>query len=100
MDLKSLHKRIDSARLSFGRPELLAELLGVLPGSVTPFGAINDVERRVMIFLDAGLMRHERLNFHPLDNAATTSIGREGLVKFLRATGHEPRIVAVASAPE
>ena len=42
VDMKSLHKRIGSARLSFGRPELLAELLGVIPGSVTPFGAIND----------------------------------------------------------
>lgn len=102
IDMKSLHKRIGSARLSFGKPELLAELLGVAPGAVTPFGAINDTDGRVTVILDAGLMRHERLNFHPLDNAATTTIGRDDLVTFLRHTGHEPQILAVAggSAPD
>jgi hypothetical protein len=41
-------------------------------------------------------MRHERLNFHPLDNRATTNIAADDLVRFLRATGHEPRIVALS----
>jgi Ala-tRNA(Pro) deacylase len=96
VDMKSLHKRIGSARLSFGRPELLVELLGVVPGSVTPFAAINDKTGRVTIVLDAALMRHARLNFHPLENTATTTIARDDLVAFLRATGHEPRILAVS----
>jgi Ala-tRNA(Pro) deacylase len=98
IDMKSLHKRIGSARLSFGRPELLAELLGVIPGSVTPFGAINDTTGQVTIILDAGLMRHDTLNFHPLENVATTSIRREEFLTFLRHTGHEPKILAVAGA--
>ena len=71
--MKTLHKRIDSARLSFGRPELLAELLGVVPGSVTPFGVINDHRGRVTVILDAALLRHDKLNFHPLENTATTN---------------------------
>jgi Ala-tRNA(Pro) deacylase len=95
VDMKTLHKRIGSARLSFGRPELLAELLGVAPGSVTPFGVMNDTSRRVDVVLDADLLRHDRLNFHPLENTATTTIPRDGLLEFLRATGHEPRILAV-----
>ncbi len=98
IDMKSLHKRIGSARLSFGRPELLVELLGVVPGAVTPFGAINDSAGRVTIILDCALMRHERLNFHPLDNAATTTIDRDDLLAFLRHTGHEPKVIALASA--
>ena len=98
IDMKILHKRIDSARLSFGRPELLAELLGVLPGSVTPFGVMNDQAKRVTVILEAGLMRHESVNFHPLENTATTNIARDDLLAFLRATGHEPRIVALAGA--
>ena len=98
IDMKSLHKRIGSARLSFGRPELLAELLGVIPGSVTPFGAINDTAGRVTIILDAGLMRHDTLNFHPLENVATTNIRREDFLTFLRHTGHEPQILVVAGA--
>jgi Ala-tRNA(Pro) deacylase len=95
VDMKSLHKRIGSARLSFGKPGLLAELLGVVPGSVTPFGVINDRARRVSVVLDAGLLRHGKLNFHPLENTATTTIAPDDLTKFLCATGHEPRILAV-----
>ena len=98
IDLKSLHKRLGCDRLSFGRPELLLEVLGVRAGSVTPFALINDKAHRVTVILDVDMMRHERLNYHPLENTATTNIGREGLLAFIRACGHEPRIVAVASA--
>ena len=96
IDMKNLHKRIGSARLSFGRPELLEELLGVIPGAVTPFGVINDIGGRVTVILDAGLMRHDRLNFHPLENTATTTIGRDDLIAFLSASGHAPSILAVS----
>jgi Ala-tRNA(Pro) deacylase len=98
INMKSLHKLIGSARLSFGRPELLGELFGVVPGAVTPFGAINDTAGRVTVILDEGLMRHERLNFHPLENTATTTINRDDLLTFLRHTGHEPQILAVTSS--
>lgn len=96
IDLKTLHKRIGSDRLSFGKADLLMEVLGVLPGSVTPFGVVNDVHRRVTVILDADMMRHERLNYHPLENTATTGIARDDLVRFLKDTGHEPRVLAVA----
>ena len=96
VDMKTLHKRLGSARLSFGRSELLLELMGVVPGSVTAFGVLNDAAGRVTVVLDRDLMRHDRLNCHPLENTATTTIGRDDLLAFLRATGHEPRIVAVA----
>jgi Ala-tRNA(Pro) deacylase len=98
IDLKTLHKRLGCDRLSFGRPQLLLEVLGVPAGSVTPFALINDKARRVTVILDADMMRHERLNCHPLENTATTNIAREDLLAFIRACGHEPRIVAVASA--
>lgn len=98
LDLKSLHRRIGSARLSFGKADLLQETLGVAPGAVTPFAAINDTAGRVTVILDAALMRHQTLNFHPLDNSATTAIGRDDLVRFLAATGHEPRILPLSEA--
>jgi Ala-tRNA(Pro) deacylase len=97
IEMKSLHKVIGSARLSFGKPDLMEAVLGVSPGSVTPFAAINDTESRVTIILDAGLMAHAVINFHPLENTATTSIGRDDLVTFLKATGHEPAIMAVST---
>jgi Ala-tRNA(Pro) deacylase len=96
IDLKRAHERIGGqGRVSFGSAELLEEVWGVKPGSVTPFGAINDREGRVTIVLDAALMAHERLNFHPLVNTKTTGLARADLLKFLRATGHEPVIVAL-----
>jgi Ala-tRNA(Pro) deacylase len=100
IDLKTLHNRLGCDRLSFGRPELLLEVLGVPAGSVTPFALINDKARRVTVILDADMMRHERLNYHPLENTATTNIAREDLVAFIRACGHEPGIVVASSSAE
>lgn len=97
IDLKRLHRTLGSGRLSFGSPELLQSALGVPPGSVTPFAMINDTGRQVTLVLDAGLMRHDCLNFHPLENTATTSIARDDLLAFLRAYGHEPRILPVST---
>jgi Ala-tRNA(Pro) deacylase len=97
IDLKSLHRVLGCDRLSFGKPELLMEALGVSPGSVTPFSLINDTACRVTVILDADMMRHETINFHPLENTASTNIGCDELVAFIRACGHEPRVVAVAT---
>ena len=75
--------------------------MGVEPGAVTPFGAINDTQGRVTVVLDARMMEHETINAHPLVNTMTTSIKREDLVKFLEATGHIPRIERLsAGAPD
>ncbi|MGN6750802.1 MAG: prolyl-tRNA synthetase associated domain-containing protein [Xanthobacteraceae bacterium] len=101
VELRSLHRLLGaSGRFSFGSAELMQEVLGVLPGSVTPFAVINDKECRVNVVLDAALMTHEALNFHPLVNTATTTISRDGLLKFLDATGLAPLIVVLAAAAE
>ena len=97
IELKSLHRGLGAqGRFSFGSPELVRETLGVEPGAVTPFAALNDTGGRVSVVLDAAMMAHATLNYHPLRNTMTTSIARDDLVKFLEATGHRPRIEAVA----
>ncbi len=99
VDLKRVHEKIGAqGRVSFGSAELLEEVWGVRPGAVTPFGAINDRDGRVTVVLDAEMMRHERLNFHPLVNTRTTGLASVDLVKFLRATGHEPIVVALGES--
>jgi Ala-tRNA(Pro) deacylase len=85
VDLKRLHHAIGAARLSFGSPELMTEVLGVEPGSVTVFALLNDRERRVSLVLDRALTLADPVNFHPLSNNATTAVSQAGLQAFLRA---------------
>jgi Ala-tRNA(Pro) deacylase len=100
IDLKGLHRFLGaSGRFSFGSADLLREVWGVAPGSVTPFGAINDVAHRVTVVLDAPMMEQALLNYHPLVNTMTTAIGRDDLVRFLDWTGHPPRIERVSGLP-
>ncbi|MER8639227.1 prolyl-tRNA synthetase associated domain-containing protein [Mesorhizobium sp. M0664] len=98
VDLKHIHHLIGAAgRVSFGRPEMLMQLLGVVPGAVTVFGLINDTERRIKVVLDEELMSHAVVNAHPLTNEATTSIAAADLVKFVEATGHDAVILKVSA---
>ncbi len=94
MDLKALRRRLSSkGNLSFGAAVLLEEHLGVNPGAVTPFAAMNDVEGNVQVVLDQALLTGDAIQAHPLHNEATTAISSDDLVRFLEATGHEPLIL-------
>jgi Ala-tRNA(Pro) deacylase len=97
IDLKALPQVIGSARLSFGSPERLYEALGVTPGSVTAFALINDKTRKVRFVIDAALLACDPVNFHPLTNAATTSVSRDGFLAFLAALEVEPIVVDFAA---
>jgi Ala-tRNA(Pro) deacylase len=100
VDLKTLHKSLGCARLSFGKPDLLMEVLGISPGSVTAFSLINDHSQRISVVVDQALMAHAIINCHPLTNMATTSIARDDLFRFIRAMGHAPRIATLSAPPE
>ena len=93
IDIKALRKIIGSSQLSFARSDLLIETLGVTPGSVTPFGVINDRQNRVTVILDEDLMEYDILNFHPMTYKATTRISPRGLMEFFRTTRHKPIFV-------
>jgi Ala-tRNA(Pro) deacylase len=97
IDLKAVPAVIGSGRLSFGKADLMEEVLGVTPGSVTALALINDVERRVTFVLDAALARADHVNFHPLENTATTTLTRAGFHAFLAALGVEPIVVDFAA---
>lgn len=88
-----LEREIGAKNLSFGKPDLLWDCLGVKPGAVTPFGLLNDREGRVNFAIDARLMEFETINAHPLHNQATTAISRDDLMRFVALTGHEAVVV-------
>jgi len=81
--IKEMGNKIGVKGLSFGKPDLLEEVLGVIPGAVTPFAVINDETNRVKVILDQEMMDHDLLNFHPIVNTATTTIASKDLIKFM-----------------
>lgn len=93
IDLKRLDRVIGSARLSFAQETVLAEALGLTPGSVTALGLINDEGHRVTLVLDRRLWEADRVNFHPLKNTATTGLAQDQFRRFLQIIGVEPVVV-------
>lgn len=88
LDIHDLEKRLKQGKLTFASDKRLMKYLGVGPGSVSPFGLINDSERNVHLFIDEKLRGSERLAFHPNINTATLVILRKDLEKFLGYTGN------------
>lgn len=94
-----LEKRVQSARLSFGKPEMLLEIMGLTPGSVTPFGLLNDHARLLSVIVDTDLLASEWVNFHPLHNSASTTLRAADLMMFIRSLGYAPIVVNCGEGP-
>jgi Ala-tRNA(Pro) deacylase len=94
-DLRSVADQIGDGKLSFASSERLMSHLGVTPGSVSPFGLINDRGRTVRVVLDRDLKGAERLSFHPNVNTVTLVISAADFAKFLEVGGHHVQYVTV-----
>ena len=93
VDLKRVADALGAPRFSFGNADLLYDVLGIRPGSVTPFALVNDCDHRVTVVLDKEMLAHGPLNYHPLENDRTTAIFAADLLRFIAACGHNPRIL-------
>lgn len=91
LDLKKLSKLIDEKKIGFASTDRLLNILNLTPGSVSPFGLINDKEKKVIVLLDEDLLKCEVLNFHPNVNTATVQISKSDFLKFLEWRGNEFR---------
>ncbi len=91
--IKEMAKKIGAKSPSFGKPDLLAEVLGVIPGAVTPLAVVNDETNRVKVILDEEMMENELLNFHPLVNTATTTVPSKDMPKFMEHCNQEFEII-------
>jgi len=96
VDLKRVAGQIGDGKLSFASPERLLKYLGVTPGSVSPFGLMNDHDRVVRVFLDRDLETADRVSFHPNINTVTLSLAREEFLRFVHDTGHRIEYVDVS----
>lgn len=95
VDLKALPAAIGSKRVSFGKADDMARLLGIAPGSVTPLAAINAAPGSITVVLDRMLAAADRVNVHPLRNTATLGLSGATIVDLLRHWGHQPFIAAI-----
>jgi Ala-tRNA(Pro) deacylase len=91
--IRDLEKEIGAQKCSFGKPDLLWDALGLLPGAVSPFGLINDPGHRVTPVLDRQMLEHDPINAHPLHNEATTGVSAADFRRFFEITGHVPVLV-------
>jgi Ala-tRNA(Pro) deacylase len=88
LNIHDLEKRLKQGKLSFSSDKRLKKYLGLEPGSVSPFGLINDTEKHVHLFIDEKLMDYQKLAFHPNINTATLVISRAGFLRFLEYMGN------------
>ena len=95
VDLRQLADQIGDGKLSFGSPERLMKSLGLAPGSVSPFGLLNDPAHKVRVFLDVDLKGAARLSFHPNDNTATLVLSGPDFERFLEHVGHAFNFIAI-----
>lgn len=88
LDIHHLEKKLRQGKISFASAERMQKYLGVTPGSVSPFGLINDSENHVHVFLDEKLTKSERVSFHPNLNTASLVINFDDFVKFMNCAGN------------
>lgn len=86
MNIHAIEKQLKQGKLSFASEQRMMKYLGVAPGSVTPFGLINDTEHHVRVFLDTNLQHADRLCFHPLINTATLVVSKADFLRFMNYT--------------
>ena len=93
VSLREVQERLGSRRLSFASEKDLRSMLGLMPGSVTPLGALNDAGRRVEVVIDREILDAGRVTVHPCDNTATVLLATADLIALLREHGHDVRVV-------
>jgi Ala-tRNA(Pro) deacylase len=95
LNIHDLEKSLRQGKLTFASPQRLKKFLGVEPGSVSPFGLINDTEKNVHVFIDEKLRDYERLAFHPNDNTATLVVQRTDLIRFIEYLGNTYEFIEI-----
>ena len=95
VDLKDLVKTLGDDRLSFGSPERLMAELGLTPGSVSPFGLLNDPDGSVIVIVDDDLRGADGLIFHPNINTASVVVSWDGLETFLKSRSNSVKYVRI-----
>ena len=93
--IKDLEQRLHQGKLTFASPQRMERFLGLQPGSVSPFGLINDTENHVHLFIDENLKKEVSLSFHPNDNHATVVISQGEFMRYLATVGNSYEFITL-----
>lgn len=88
ISLNNLSEILGVTRFHFASSKTLEEVLGIIPGSVTPLAIINDKEKKVTVILDKEL-KDKNILVHPNRNTATISISYNDLEKYIKSLNHK-----------
>ena len=83
LNIKDLEQRLRQGKISFASGKRLMKYLGLSPGSVSPFGLINDKEHEVHVFIDDNLQKADRISFHPNINTKSLMLSFKDFLKYL-----------------
>lgn len=95
MDIHSIEKILKQGKLSFASAERMAKYLGVTPGSVTPYGLINDIEKHVFVFIDENLKKSSKISFHPCINTASIIVEWNDFLRFMEHMGNSYEFITL-----
>ena len=95
LQIHDLEQRLHQGKLTFASPRRMNQYLGLNPGSVSPFGLINDTENHVHLFIDENLKKEESLSFHPNDNHATVVISQKEFMRYLSIVGNSYEFITL-----
>nr|WP_291403640.1 prolyl-tRNA synthetase associated domain-containing protein [Acidaminobacter sp.] len=95
LNMKWFSEHFGLDKLSFASPERMEKYLGLQPGSVSPFGLINDANKEVVVYIDEEIMNEGYVNFHPNVNTMTLNMACEDFKNFLKATGNKVHFVTI-----
>ncbi|MDR2037557.1 MAG: prolyl-tRNA synthetase associated domain-containing protein [Bacteroidales bacterium] len=100
LDIHDLEKRLKQGKISFASPQRMEKYLGLLPGSVSPFGLVNDKEKHVHVFFDENLQHAQKISFHPNDNQVSLVIPANEFWRYMDWTQNNYEFIRLYDVDE
>ena len=93
LDMDVFKEIVEENRIKMASAETLNDKMMLLPGTVSPFGLLNNRDKDIQVYFDQEIVSEERMCFHPNTNEKTIFVNTEDLFTFLKAIGYEPHVI-------
>ena len=93
LDMDVFKEIVEENRIKMASAETLNDKMMLLPGTVSPFGLLNNRDKDIQVYFDQEIVSEERMCFHPNTNEKTIFVNTEDLFTFLKAIGYEAHVI-------